>query len=353
MTQDPRISVLLPVRDAEATLDACIRSLLRQTEQRWECVFVDDGSRDRSRELIQAYCAQDARLRLIAGPHCGIVAALNLGLEACRGEFVARMDADDWMHRERLALQREALETDPKLAAVGSHVRMHPRPRETHQRESALRKRRTEVVQRRGRIAYERWLNSIETPEAVAREAFVECPIAHPTLFIRRGTLARFGYRSRDWPEDYDLILRLLMEGERLGVVPKRLLGWCDRPGRLSRTDARYGTERFTECKAAALVHSFLAQHFEYILWGYGETGRTLRRALLAYGRAPSQIVELHPGRIGQRIHGARVVSPDELPALPRRPILVSVAGSEPRRLIRAALDKAGFTEVRDFVCVA
>ena len=90
------------------------------------------------------------------------------GLDACRAPIVARMDADDLMRRRRLARQLEVLDADPSLAAVGSHVRFFPR--------GALSD---------GMRAYERWLASLRDADDVARERFVECPIAHPTLAIR------------------------------------------------------------------------------------------------------------------------------------------------------------------------
>ena len=332
----PRVSVLLPAFDAEATLGLCLESLLRQREPRWECVLVDDGSRDRTLELARTYAARDRRIRVLSIPHQGLVGALAAGLAHCRAPHVARMDADDWMRRDRLGAQLSALDSQPTLCAVGSHVRMFPR--------SGLRD---------GRLAYESWLCGIETPEQVRREAFVECPIAHPTLMIRRALLVRFGLRECGWPEDYDLVLRLLRAGHPIGVVARRLLGWRDHPHRLSRTSPAYSDAAFTACKASHLCDSLLAAHDQYILWGYGGTGRALRRALAQLGRHPAHIVELHPGRLGQRIHGAPVVPPERLPHLSRRPIVASVAGAGPRAEIRAALGAMGFVEERDFVCAA
>jgi hypothetical protein len=198
---------------------------------------------------------------------------------------------------------------------------------------------------------YEGWLNSLRTDRDVARDAFVECPIAHPALMVRREWIAA-GYRDCGWPEDYDLVLRLLASGARIGMVPRRLLAWRDGPLRLSRSHYRYALKRFTACKASFLVEGHLAGP-DYILWGYGGTGRALRRALAEQGRHPSHIVEVKATRIGQRIHGAPVIPIDALPALRGRPIVVSVARAEPRREIRGALARMGFIEGTDFVCAA
>lgn len=336
MGDAPRVSVLLPVRDAAATLPLCLASLARQTLSDWECVLVDDGSRDASLALARAAAARDPRLRVVATPRRGIVAALGEGLAHCRAPVVARLDADDWMRRDRLAAQRAALEADPELAALGTHVRLFPR----------------RGLAEGGR-AYEAWLNAIDSPEAVRREAFVECPLAHPTLAIRRDLLMRHGYRDVPWAEDYDLVLRLLAAGEKLSVLPRRLVVWRHGGARLSRRDPRYAPAAFTACKAAFLAAGFLARDERYVLWGYGGTGKSLRRALAEHGRHPALIVELHPGRLGETIHGAPVVRPEALPALPRRPIVVSVAGAGPRAEIRARLAELGFAELRDFVCAA
>ena len=93
------------------------------------------------------------------------------------------------------------------------------------------------------------------------------------------------------------------------------------------------------------------------MLWGYGGTGRALRKALAARGSEPSHIVEVHPRRLGEVIHGAPVIRPEELPALQRAEgplrVIASVAGAGPRALIRASLDAMGFCEGSDYVCAA
>jgi glycosyltransferase involved in cell wall biosynthesis len=332
----PPVSILLPVRDAEATLPACLRSVARQTHTDWECVIVDDGSSDGSLARASDFAAADPRFRVIAAPHRGLVAALNRGLALCRGRTIARMDADDVMHRERLAAQLRALEADAKLDAVACHVRLFPQGRLGE-----------------GMRAYQRWLDGIDSPRRVREEAFVECPVAHTTLLFRSEVLREFRYRDRGWPEDYDLVLRLLEKGRRIGIVACKLLAWRHAPDRLSQTSATYAVERFTACKAAFLARSFLASTQDYVLWGYGATGRALHRALREHGKRACSIVELHPRRIGEVIHGAPVIRPEALPRRPRRPLVVSVAGETARAEIRADLARLGYRETRDFICAA
>jgi hypothetical protein len=207
-----------------------------------------------------------------------------------------------------------------------------------------------------GRREYEAWLNSLVSAADLTRDAFIECPLAHPSLMLERSVLERHGYRDAGWPEDYDLVLRLFAAGLKLGVVPERLLCWRDAEGRLSRTSTTYSIERFTACKAHFLAHGFLRAHDAYVLWGYGNTGRTLAKALLAHAKRPAAIVEVHPGRVGQRILGAPVLSPAALGAFMherRLPIIASVARAGPRREVRAALASLGFVELEHYVCAA
>lgn len=333
----PRVSILLPVRDAEATLDLALESLARQTLADWECIVIDDGSRDASRSIAEDRARRDRRFRIERGPRQGVVAALNRGLTRCRAPLVARMDADDWCHRARLAEQAALLDATPGLEAVGCFPRLFPR-----------------ATLSEGMRAYERWLHSLTTPESIWRERFVECPIAHPTLMIRRGTLAALGYRDRGWAEDWDLLLRLLRRGPVVGVVARRRVGWREHPRRTSRRDPRLSLDRFADCRAWHLHRDFLRDHPRYVLWGHGPTGRALRRRLEALGHAPSAIVEVHPRRIGQTIRGVPVVGVDRLAdAGSPDPVVVSVAGSGPRGEIRAALDAMGHVEGEGYVFAA
>lgn len=332
----PRVSVLLPVHNAEKTLAGCVSSILRQSESALECVLIDDGSTDGSLALAHRLAARSPRIRVIARPHRGLVPTLQEGTTLCRAPIIARMDADDWMHRDRLALQRALLEARPELAAVGAGVRLFPRRGLTA-----------------GRRAYESWLDSMKSPEDIRRNRFIECPIAHPTLAIRRTALENHPYRDRGWPEDYDLLLRLLRAGPRVGIVPRRLLGWRDHPDRLSRTHPAYALEQFTACRAWHLSRDFLADQPDYVLWGHGRTGRALRRALEGLGHRPTSIVDVHPRRLHETLHGAEVIPPEALRDHPRLPVVTSVAGAGPRAAIRSALESMGFREDVDFVCAA
>lgn len=332
----PRVSVLLPVFDAASTLATTLRSIQRQSETSWECIIVDDGSTDASSDIARMISAADQRFRVIHAERRGLVSALNVGISQCHGCYIARMDADDLMHRARLERQANALDASPGLAGLGCQVRIFPR--------AALGS---------GMRAYERWINGVDSEVRLLDEVLVECPIAHPTLMIRREVLHSLAYRDCGWPEDYDLVLRALRGGHRLGVVAERLLSWRNLPTRLSQNSDTYTVERFVDCKAAHIAETLLRDDDTYALWGYGATGRALQRALRAHGKRPAVIVELHPGRIGNQIAGAPVVHPDQWLASRAHRLVVSVAGETARSQIREVLARAELRERLDFVCAA
>jgi hypothetical protein len=333
----PRVSVLLPARNAESTVRAAVVSILRQTERDLGVVCVDDGSTDRTGEILDALAARDRRVTVMRAPGEGIARALNRGLARCDAELVARMDADDVAHPERLALQRAALAADPALAAAGTRVALFPRARV-----------------RAGMARHAAWLNGLVTPALVARDLLVEAPLVHPASAIRRSALeAAGGWREGPFPEDYDLWLRLSAAGGRLTNLPRTLLRWRESPGRLTRTDPRYALERHVALKCAFLARHVLAGRREVAVWGAGETGRAFADALAREGVRVALFVEVDRKKIGRTVRGAPVVSYEEVGRARGLPLLVAVGAPGARDLIRAELARAGFAEPEDFRCVA
>ena len=336
----PRVSVLLPVRDAEPFLGQCLDSLAAQTLPDFEVVAVDDGSRDASGALLAAAARRDPRLRVLTRPREGLVPALNRGLESCRAPYVARLDADDLAARRRLELQAAALDADPGLGVVSCRVRHFP------SKEVGL-----------GFRIYEGWLNGLLSHEQILRERFIESPLPHPSVMARRAVLqGAGGYRDRGWPEDYDLWLRLAAAGTRFAKLPRCLVGWRAHPGRLTHTDRRYAVERFLACKAHHLARGPLAGR-RTVVWGAGQTGRRLAKHLEREGAGPEAFVDIDPRKIGGSLRRRPVVAVDALPGLlaaPERPIVVTAVSSRgARRLIRARLAGWGLVEGADYWCAA
>jgi hypothetical protein len=333
----PRVAVLLPARDAAATLRAAAVSILRGSFRDLTLLVVDDGSRDATAEVAARLAERDPRVRLIRGPGEGIARALNRALAGVDAPLLARMDADDVAWPRRLALQVEALQADATLAAVGAQVRLLPR-----------------ALVRDGMRRYVAWLNGLTTPALVARDLFVEAPLVHPATLLRRAPLeALGGWRDGPFPEDYDLWLRLAGAGGRLTNLPTTLLDWRESAGRLTRTDGRYALPRHMALKCAALAAGPLAGGSQVALWGAGETGRAFADALAVEGVRVTTFVEVDRKKIGRTIRGAPVISYQEVATVRGLPLLVAVGAPGARALIRAELEKQGFEEGRDFRCVA
>ena len=116
----PPISVVMPVNNGQAFLDEAVGSIRAQTFQDFELIIVDDGSRDATPEILRSHAVADRRIRIVTQPQTGVVAALNNGIAASAGPYLARMDADDVAKPDRLARQLEILARHPNVAAVGS-----------------------------------------------------------------------------------------------------------------------------------------------------------------------------------------------------------------------------------------
>ncbi|NNF13346.1 MAG: glycosyltransferase [Gemmatimonadetes bacterium] len=357
----PVVSVIIPVRNGAAHLDEALDSMVGQTLRDIEVVVVDDGSVDSTPDILARWVDRDARVRALRQGPGGIVRALERGRAHARGEFIARMDADDISEPSRLQAQVDLLRRRPELSGCGCGVRYFP----------------DEIV-RDGARRYERWINHLVEPGDIDAGMFVECPLPHPTFFFRAEALDVVGgYRETAGPEDYELILRMWSQGHRFGKVPDVLLRWREGDERLSRTDARYSPEAFLATKVRYLHRTLLRPTGPsdsglraVVIWGAGPVGKAFSRALQDVGVEVVAFVDLDPRKIGQQIHGApvletpagltlgssdaggRAVGSGQTRAPP--PLHLAAVGQEgARRRITRLLSEAGKRPLRDFIAVA
>jgi glycosyltransferase involved in cell wall biosynthesis len=317
------------------TLPACLRSLARQTLCDHEVVAVDDGSSDQTSAILKAHARRDPRLRIVARPHAGLVAALNAGLRDTRAPLVARMDADDVAHPERLARQAAVFAQSPPGLVLGTRVRS------------------TGVSPGAGMLAYVAWSNGLLDHAAITRDMLVESPLVHPSVMLEAAVLRRLGgYRDDASPEDYDLWLRAQAAGLRFAKLPERLLDWRDHPDRLTRSDPRYAPTRFLRRKADALVGRGIMSRGA-VIWGAGEIGKAWARELLARGVGVRAFAEVAPRKLGQRIHGAPVLDADAAARLLGPLHLLAVGQPGARRRLRRETCRRGLVEGDDVVAVA
>jgi glycosyltransferase involved in cell wall biosynthesis len=324
------LSVLLPYRDAAATICHAIASVLGEPDVD-ELVAIDDGSTDDGPAKVSAIA--DRRVVRVATGGVGIARALAHGLARAKGDLVGRMDADDVSLPGRFARQRALLGSDARLAAAGARVRV-------------------DDDAGHGLRNYVAWQNGLVTPEDHARAIFVESPLCHPSVTLRRSALeAAGGWHDVAWPEDWDLWLRLDAMGFRLAKVPEVLLEWRTRPGRATLSDPRCAPPRLVEARARFLAPRLRGPVW---VWGAGKTGRRIARALESHGVRAHAFIDIDPRKIGKRARGAPIVAPHMLRrGDPTCTVVVAVGDRGARDAVRARLFARGFEEGTDFICAS
>lgn len=336
----PKISVVVPVFNAEETIEEAIESLLQQELQDFELIVVNDGSTDQTGQVVDRLAGRDRRVRLICEPRRGIAETLNRGVEEAKGSYVARMDADDSSLPQRLRLQSGFLDRNRHIGLVASRVIFGG-----------------EHDSNRGYASYVQWSNSVLDTKEIALQRFVEAPIVHPSVMFRRELVDQFGgYQPGDFPEDYELWLRWLDKGVLMQKLPEPLLIWNDGSSRLSRTDPRYERERFFEIKAPYLARWLESNNpFHPAIWliGAGRTARRRAQKLEEAGIEIAAYVDIDPKKVGRAIQGRPVIHRKDLPP-PGVCFLLSYVGSRgARREIRQFVEECGYRMGNDFLLAA
>ncbi|MDH5601993.1 MAG: glycosyltransferase family 2 protein, partial [Gammaproteobacteria bacterium] len=287
------ISVIMPVHNAGPYLTDAIVSILNQKNVLFELIVVDDHSTDQAINNLDTVIREDQRLIFITAESRGVVAAMKSGFLHARGEYIARMDADDIALPDRLEKQYEYLQQYPDIGIAGGQVRIFSDK---------------EVEQ--GFSLYEKWLNQLCLPEDIERELFVESPIPNPTAFFRREIYqALNGYHDPEWAEDYDMWLRAHAMGIKMGKPEGVILHWRDHEKRLTHCDGRYNNKLFLKAKAC-----YLADHPDYlknrkaIIWGTGPNGVYLYDILKQQGVEVEAFIEVNPRRVGGIKRGKPVI---------------------------------------------
>lgn len=328
------MSVIIPYRNASAYLSRAVASVQAQTYKQFELLLVDNASTDAGPQLAKQLAAADARIRLLSEPQAGVSYAANTALQACTSEFVARLDADDEMPPERLALQKQFLEQNPQCMAVTG-----------------------QVLYRRGDMAtqgfqrYVDWLNALTSSEQIALNRFIELPCANPSMMWRRQVHNSLGYFAHGaWPEDYEFWLRLLDAGFCIGKVPKPVLYWYDYHQRLTRTHKRYREQAFFDAKMHYLIR-WLRRHLQnraLAIWG-GRQAKRLLAPLRQAGLNPQYFIDLR----FRQPQGLQFVPPEKMPPPGQWFVLAMVGRWGARETIRAHLDEWAYRPGHDYLFLA
>ncbi|WP_051279668.1 glycosyltransferase family 2 protein [Chitinilyticum aquatile] len=252
---DTLVSFVLPCFNAERYLQETIDAICLQTYTHWECVALDDGSTDGTLTILQAAAARDSRFRIISRENRGLIATLNEGVAAAKGEWIARIDADDICMPERLERQLARLQ-QTGADICGAWVRFFgDRQGEWH----------------------------LPTTNAGIRSMLLfNAALAHPTVLARRSLLLAHPYPANArHAEDYALWCELALAGATFTAVPEVLLAYRTHAGQITqgkRDELRVTAQRVRQAYAqSALPVSLqpLAEEFAAL----AEPGRVLQAA--------------------------------------------------------------------------
>jgi len=208
------ITVLLPVYNGAADLEQTVRSVLAQTHRDFEFLIINDGSKDRSGEILDRL--DDPRIKVIHQKNMGLAATLNRGIELAQGQYIARQDQDDLSHPVRLAEQFAYMEAHPDCNLLGTAADIWVENTPT-----------------------ERFHEHPLDHATLSFDLIFNNPFVHSSVMLRKTTVQAIGGYSTDLarqpPEDYELWSRMARNG-RVANLQQRLLIYREMPQSMSRS---------------------------------------------------------------------------------------------------------------------
>lgn len=216
----PLISVLLPAYNAEPYIEESVRSILNQTYTNFEFIIINNGSTDRTGEIIENI--KDPRIRFFSNENLGMAGALNKAIKLSTGELFARQDADDISYLERFQKQVDFLNNNPDVAIVGTWARIIP------QKDNIVR------------------LHKHPTDNLVLKfELLWDNPFVHTSMMMRKSCIDKVGPYDLDEPvltQDYDLWWRIIKQ-YKVANIGEVLVDYREVATGLSQTTIKYAAK--------------------------------------------------------------------------------------------------------------
>jgi glycosyltransferase involved in cell wall biosynthesis len=198
MLNQPLVSVILPVYNAERFTRPAIESILNQTYQNLELIIVNDCSIDSSLEILNEYAQRDKRVNVESNAlNLKLSKTLNRAIALSKGKYLARMDADDISLPTRIEKQVKALEENPDVVIIGCNMGI--------------------IDEYDKRIGYRKYYS---TDQEIRKRMFYFSPFSHPAIMIRKEALDKVGDYNHDYnpAEDYELYFRLGTVGKFMNL---------------------------------------------------------------------------------------------------------------------------------------
>lgn len=199
-----KVSIVMPVYNGEKYLKIAIDSILNQSFKDFEFIIIDDGSSDKSTEIIRLY--NDERIVFIKNTiNMGLIFSLNLGLESAKGKYIARMDQDDKSYLNRIEEQVKYMDEHPEIILTSTNARLFNESGFSYllKKKITLEKLKTNLL-------------------------FSNC-IVHPSVMLRKDYLKDYNLNydlEYKGIEDYGLWLKMSIQNAKLAIIPKVLLDY-------------------------------------------------------------------------------------------------------------------------------
>lgn len=317
------ISILLPVYNAAPFLKECLQSILKQTEPHWELLAVDDFSTDDSALILKQFAAKNPRIRFLSNTEKGIIPALRLAFQNSKGSLITRMDADDLMPVDKLAILKKGWETHGKGHVITGLVDYF-----------------SQTTLGAGYQNYQNWLNGLTMQQRHYKEIYKECVLPSPAWLVHREDLIMAGGFMPDrYPEDYDLCFRFYKQQLKIAGITQIVHQWRDHAHRTSRTSQVYANANYLDLK----IYWFLKLDYDpkktLVIWGAGKKGKWIAKYLINQN-IPFKWITDNPRKKGITIYEHPLVGSDFLIDKKNTQTIIAIATPADRIDIQDFLDQ-------------
>jgi len=336
------LSALMSVYNGEEFISEAIESILAQTYSNFEFIIVNDGSTDKTREIIEGF--KDNRIKLFnLETNRGVGRALSFGLSKVQGKYMVKVDADDISLPTRFEEQKEYLDTHPDISVVGSFVDFFPHNERV--KNSARYKTFKTVIHKE--------LNSLVDWKAIKERMYWYCAITHPTIMGKTDVIKKVGYEDYPMGTDYNLFYKLNKLGYKMANIPKVLVKM--RVSDFSITAIKneiFFRESVFKIKKEEIAG--LLDNSEYIyIWGAGSMGQNLFYALKNYGFAfkIKGFIDSDQSKHGKNVLGKEIYPPQILVQdNDKKKVKVLVASQPGKFEIVDFLERMGYKHLEDYL---
>lgn len=326
------VSIIIPFKNTEKYLDACLNSILKQDYTHWETILVNDKSTDGSYELVSSYAAVDKRIKVYQNLEDGIIPALRTGYGNSKGQFITRMDSDDIMKPQRLsAMVKDLTKAGQGQISVGQVSYFSDRGISD------------------GYDRYEKWLNGLTRNGNNFTEIYKECVIPSPCWMVHREDFESCGgFSPNRYPEDYDLTFRFYEKGLEIIPCNEVLHLWRDYDTRTSRTHIHYAQNYFLDIKVDYFLKLDHNPERPLVIWGAGFKGKTIAKKLVGLELNFTWLCD-NPKKIGKKIYGQEMQHFSKLEKLDKPQSIITVANQDAQKEIKSHLTKLGQESMHDY----